>query len=604
MSKGMRSCAQGACWIAASLPKDSCTVQFSDAVVTMKKVMSWVVLAVIIMPLWGCGSLHVYNKEADALASAAKADYDASKITEALKAERVMLDALEKKEIEAFRKVTLAGRDIDLLSLLEESGTATGKTVDSGLIPRFNKLVDERLLKLAGSSNGANELIRNLRTAESAERAAMQKEKDKRSQLLTFHEKFALLPACSPAIADLKKNPTVDAIAEVIKDPDFKPSTIPASIAWTIPVKTFIEACAGLLESRGKVTAALTAFVTSELARATILAKTYQTALIDQQSEAKKAGKDLKKAMEELAAAQKAAAAEAKAVDLTCDDEKSTAGATTAAPITTGSVGEKKNELCATLAKLKNLGDSGIKVISEERIERINAILAAMSGTPPTTSQEATEPGLALLGATARLGQALQQYQTTGKLPALEPLLIEKQLATVQLAYATAGEEIAKTRVGLAEEFRDAVMLETDLLLKAKSTMAGLGKVPESNTPCTAETAVFCASMQSLLDNKVSQGSANRPGEPSYRIVYRSLALLSESYTVARDRQQTADLQMILTEYRESLLRSEAAIAAWNSLISTPIIQLKAYHAGGITAQDFAQLLQALGLVGIAWNVN
>ncbi|MDO9236469.1 MAG: hypothetical protein Q7U28_10635 [Aquabacterium sp.] len=577
----------------------------------MKKVTLWGVLAAVTMPLWGCGSLHLYDKEADTAANAAKADYDASKITEALKAGRAMLDALEKKEVEAFRKVTLAGRDIDLLSLLDESGTATGKTIDNGLIPRFNKLVDARLSELAGSPTGADILTRKLQEAKSAMRAATQQEKNARSQMLTFHEKFAFLPACSLPIADLEKNPTADAIAKVMKDPAFKPSTIPTSVAWGTPIKTLAATCARLLKSRGDMTAALTAAENGELARATILAKTYQTALKDQQAEAEKAGKDLKKASKELAAAQKAATAEAKAFDLTCDEQQPKAGAATAAVkatsatiAATGSVADKKNNLCEALAKLKNLGDSGVKVISEERIEKINGILAAMSGLPPATGQDATEPGLALLGATARFSQALQQYQSAGKLPALEPLLIEKQLATAQLAYSTAGEEIAKTRVSLAEESRDATLLEMDLLLKAKATMGGFGTVPASGTPCTTQTAVFCASMQHLQNAKALQRPADRSSEPANRMAYRSLALLSESYTVARDRQQTAELQMVLTEYGESLLRSEAAIAAWNSVISTPIDQLKAYHAGGVTPQDFAQLLQALGVVGIAVRVK
>ena len=146
------------------------------------------------------------------------------------------------------------------------------------------------------------------------------------------------------------------------------------------------------------------------------------------------------------------------------------------------------------------------------------------------------------------------------------------------------------------------MLLETDLLLQANATLGGYGKVPDSGTPCTAQTAVFCASMQGLMDNKAKL--ASRPGEPANRMAYRALALLSESYTVARDRQQTAELKMVLTEYRESLLRSEAALAAWNPVISTPIDQLKTYHAGGLTRQDFVQLLQALGVVGIAVNVK
>src|SRR4051812_2983638 len=102
--------------------------------------------------LMGCSSLHLYNSAADTSATSAKADYDASKITDSIKLSRAVLDALDAKEVEAFRSLNLAERDAALLSLLSESGTSEQRKVRNGFVARFNNQVDERLLLLTGKA--------------------------------------------------------------------------------------------------------------------------------------------------------------------------------------------------------------------------------------------------------------------------------------------------------------------------------------------------------------------------------------------------------------------------------------------------------------------
>ncbi|WP_332700166.1 hypothetical protein, partial [Halalkalibacter lacteus] len=76
---------------------------------------------------------------------------------------------------------------------------------------------------------------------------------------------------------------------------------------------------------------------------------------------------------------------------------------------------------------------------------------------------------------TSRFAQAWTQYQQAGKLPALEPLLIDKQLTTAQLAYAQAGVQLAESRVQYAQAYEDATLLEVRLLTKAKAEIGSLG---------------------------------------------------------------------------------------------------------------------------------
>lgn len=578
----------------------------------MRRLARWMPVGGLFFMLCGCGSLHLYNKEADVAATSAKEDYDASKITETLKAERTMLDALDAKEIEAFRKVTKAERNLELLSLVNESGRSKKRTTDNGLAARFNRLVDGRLAELLGRNVDALALLKSLDTAKRNLRDAELKEEKARNQLIAVHAKFASLPACNKDVAALKGDPNaVEAAAALIKDESFKPKQIPASSAWQIPVDNLGTSCTELRRAQDAMANTSLQKVTSgQLGRAITEAKTQKALLEDRQGKAKAAGAELKKAAADLVAAQKTVKNAGAEADLACTPPKpATSDATTGAPAAAAASGkqsdpDEKKQLCDVLDKLTQLGDYGVKVLSEERISRINTILEAMSGIEPSGGEPPLEPSLALLSSSSRFAQALRQYQQAGTLPALEPLLLEKQLASAQLAYAQAGEELAKARVGYAQEFADASLLEADLLLKAKSEIAALGPAPAAGTACANAAAVFCASMRQLLEDKKLAQTAGGAGESASRRAYRAMALLSESYSVARDRQQTAELKLIDADYRESLLRSEASLAAWNALISVPIDQLKAYHAGGVTPQDSAQLLQALGLIGIAVRIK
>ena len=577
--------------------------------------LQWLAVGGVILSLGGCGSLHLYNKEADVAATSAKEDYDASKITDALKAELAMLNALEAKEVEAFRKVTRAKRNLELLSLVNESGTSLKRTTDNGLVARFNRLVDERLLALSGPSVDPLKLSKSLDEAKRKLRDAELKEKMARSQLVMFHVRFNSMPACNDAVAALNGNSSAEAAAALTKDASFQPKNIPASVGWGTSIKNLGAGCTELLSARTAMAETLQMANSGQLARSIDEADTQERLLKNREDEAKAAGTALKKAAADLAAAQKSVKDAGAPVDLTCNGAKpATAGAGTevpavaatpvADPVEQADPVATKNALCAALAKLTQLGDFGIKVLSEERLSRINTILEAMSGLEPSAGETPLEPSLALLSASSRFAQALRQYQLAGTLPALEPLLIEKQLASAQFAYARAGEELAKARARYAQEFKDASFLEVDLLLRAKAELGSLGPAPATGTACTAATAVFCASMRQLLEDKALAQTAGGAGESANRRAYRAMALLSETYSVARDRQQTAELQLIDADYRDSQLRSEASIAAWNALISVPIDQLKAYHAGGVTPQETAQLLQALGVIGVAVRIK
>jgi hypothetical protein len=581
----------------------------------MQKLMRWTAVGGLVCTLTGCGSVHLYDKAADAAATSAKADYDASKITESIKAARAVHDALDAKEIEAFRAVTLAERDLELLSLIGDSGTSKPRTTGDGLVARFNRLADARLAELIGTGVSPLPAATALDDAKDKVFGTEMSEKTARTLLAIAQPAFASLPACDKSVSDLKDSDNPENAVTLLKNPNFKLKDFPTASAWTPLIQQVGAACNSVLIARRDLANAMAA-VGGQLGFAIKAADGQQASLVEAQTKAAAAGKELQSAAKALATAQKAAKDAGAPLDLTCYVTKAKAtapGVAASAPAGADKATEpgpaaKKNELCDALGKLVALNDFGIKVISEERLDQINAILLALGGTEPAATAPELETGLALISTTSRFAQALNQYQQAGKLPALEPLLIDKQMTTAQLAYAQAGVQLAKARVQYAQEYRDATQLEANLLLRAKAELGSLGPAPAKDAPCDAKTAVLCASMGQLLEDKKLAQTANGAGESARRTTYRALAYLSESYGVARERQRTAELRSIDADYREALIKSEASLASWNALLSVPIDQLKAYHSDGVTPQEAAsltaQLLQTLGVLGIAVRIK
>lgn len=582
----------------------------------MYKLLRWAAAGGLACTLMGCSSLHLYDSAADKAATSAKTDYDASKITDSIKLSRAVLDALDAKEIEAFRSVNLAERNAALLSLLSESGTAEKRTVDNGFVARFNKQVDERLALLTGNAENPSTLNYDLTSATTKLNDAADAEKRAREQLKDFSTAFAALPACNAEVAALKDSTDLSKAIELLKMPDLKPKNAVVQPTWVIHIRAVGDACSKLTEAR-KALDQRKNELGGQLNLAMRNTKAASDALKTRQDAAKDAAGKLKTATKALADAQKAVKGAMAVQDLKCDLSKPAAPDGAASAPAAAKEAEaadpaaKKNELCKVLAKLKGLEDFGIEAVSEERLAQINAILAAVSGETPPTAADKTqlEPGLVLISTTSRFAQAWTQYQQAGKLPALEPLLIDKELTTAQLGYSQAGVQLAESRVQYAQAYEDSTRAEVGLLTKAKAEIGSLGMAPNSGTSCdNKKPTVFCASVSELLDDKKLAKTAGNGGETANRRVYRALAFLSESYSVARNRQLEAELRLIDTEYRVALSKSEASLASWNALLSIPVDQLKAYHAEGIkpaeAASLTAQVVQALAAIGIAVRIK
>lgn len=555
----------------------------------------------------GCNSLHIYKKEADTAATAAKADYEAAKIGDRIKAQRAILATLEDREVAAARKMTLAQRNQTLLAFASNSelspvaATMAPKdkpqapTTLNGFAATFLAEVDKRLELLDGEpeKRAGDQLLevtwrKELSRAQQSQAAA-------RNQVAFVHADFNSLPACDAKLAALDGASDERPLVALVK-PDLAAKAKLFWPAMALYANKLGEGCASQLKAEEQLSK-LKAEPNHMLSNALIEQKRHIDASKATAEAAKQAKIDLTFAADELARTSKALKANNTMESFTCPEvDKSK-------PVPEPKPGDPaENRLCNALAKLDSLGSVGDKIVSEEKIARIGRVLQALSGVTPAAEDGSVDSALALIAATTRLQHALNQYHGAGKWPALEPLIIEKQLAEAQLASANARVVLDNARLGYHADLVAALRLEIDLLGQARSTLFGgfgTADIIRRKETCGKDNGKRCASYEALL-----RSTAFENGVPAERQAYRAMALLSESYSTARDRQTTAQIRLALSGYKQALIRSEEGLASWKAVLDTPIDMLRQYHGGGLTPEFITQALQTVGIFGIARGVK
>ena len=198
----------------------------------------------------GCSSLHLHNSANDQNATSAKADNDASNITDSIKPSRAVFDALDTKEVEAFRALNLAERNAALLSLLSESGTSANRTVNNGFMSRFNTRVNERRAQRTGPTQDARQSSLDLTKAMKAMGDAAESEGLARNAPRGFDAAFAALPHCRAEVAGLRDSTDLGMAQALLKRPDLKPKHEALAQSWLNGSKAVGDHCAILLRGQ------------------------------------------------------------------------------------------------------------------------------------------------------------------------------------------------------------------------------------------------------------------------------------------------------------------------------------------------------------------
>jgi len=558
----------------------------------------------------GCGSIHLHNEKSAATAKAAAEDFEASKFGEQLKSQRAILLSLEERDVEAFRKLTLVERDQTLLQLAANKEPAT---TNAGFAYRMLTVLDARLKVLDGDPVArAND---QAKAQEALQKLLVAKRKQANArQFLVFNDtRFGSIPACDEKIAALEK-PTADSLAAVVSE-DFRVAAKERFAKVNVWVVQLGEECRKELGLAAEVRGA-EADPGGALAGAISAYQDQKQSTDGNNAKAKIARANLTSAAKSLAKATKDSTAAQAMTDITCpapQDEGPAAQAPESVaevppPPAAGAAEQNDaaaspSQLCSALAELHKRGSVGKKIIAEEKIEKIGFVLQALSGiTPLPREGEEVDSSLALIAATTRLGHALRVYRQADEWPPLAPLIIEKQLAEAQLAAANALVALDNRRLAYRAEIVDALRGEINLLGKARTELFGVfggGDVILAEAPCTRKNARLCSSYEALL-----RDTRYEHGVPAERPAYRAMAQLSQAYSTARDRQQTAEVRLLLSGYQESLILSEQALASWSAVLVTPIDLLRQYHAGGIKPSDIAPLLQTFGIFTIAGRID
>lgn len=163
----------------------------------------------------------------------------------------------------------------------------------------------------------------------------------------------------------------------------------------------------------------------------------------------------------------------------------------------------------------------------------------------------------------------------------LVPLVFEQERVRIEIIRAERVLERGKKRVELFARQRDALLSEATRLVDASNSLdTSSGKDPKKL-------------VQDLLGTTAAKGP-----------LVHALLVWSESIAIDKLREEEIEVALISLDHEQALDASEFALALWKHMIATPLEELVGYHASGIKSQDIANLINAVGLAGIAIGVN
>jgi hypothetical protein len=244
------------------------------------------------------------------------------------------------------------------------------------------------------------------------------------------------------------------------------------------------------------------------------------------------------------------------------------------------------------LADFDVLGAAGQIAALQEQLDALNAILEALT-KGVDSSKPATDPSQQTVLRIASFLPALEKrIGTAYRYPGVAPLLLAAEHLRLQLAAAQQTLGTQRSRLNLLRKKLDAMATEMTLLNTASRWMTGVDTLldQKSKNPCK-RTAAFVVDYSGWSPNCREQ-------------VVAGLLLYADSWTVGRLPQHEIDHLLIGLRHAASVDASENALLQWQNLIGVPLAQLVAFHKGGITSEDLANLINAIGLGGIAVGVN
>jgi hypothetical protein len=246
---------------------------------------------------------------------------------------------------------------------------------------------------------------------------------------------------------------------------------------------------------------------------------------------------------------------------------------------------EQANRVLAILDQAGTVNQAGgAHLLATERLEHLEALVAAIAGQPPGDNAKLTHDELvsvAIIRDIPSLAAEADKALKEAKKPRLVPLLAAIDYQKLVLGQVEAEEKTTEKELLAARNRLDALRNETMALVSVLR--------PIQSHPNWSESSI--ASLDKGLPAKEK------------RLLYAALATYSDEVKQQRIDAAVWQVRERTAVYERTLVISKYSAAKWDSLMDLMAKVLADYHAAGIKTSDVTEFFKALGLVGIAVGV-
>jgi len=218
--------------------------------------------------------------------------------------------------------------------------------------------------------------------------------------------------------------------------------------------------------------------------------------------------------------------------------------------------------------------------IKTDVLETILSNTSALSGDPKAAAAKPTQQLLAIVQTYPDVAGRFK----AADVPSVNVLLLELAIQRLHYRRLQADRDTKKDVVAIRKLQRDAYADSTAAWIRV---LDGVMRVSDLDA--------------SLKANVAEAFNSAKPIDREH------LAEVLVGYAVAKlsteDRMNVLNSKLRDRYRAQSLEMTEIAIGTWNDLIRAPLSEITAYHEGGITSEELARLVNALGIMAIAVGV-
>ncbi|HET6420794.1 MAG TPA: hypothetical protein VFG19_11590 [Geobacteraceae bacterium] len=244
-----------------------------------------------------------------------------------------------------------------------------------------------------------------------------------------------------------------------------------------------------------------------------------------------------------------------------------------------------KNLTKALEALEKAQGAVGLEVLAEEKVKRLDEVIAAIADNNVDTAQWSADlkKSVAIAGAIPALADSTEKALADAQAPRLAPLVIVRQHYQELVTEANEVKTVLDNRVNISRKLVTAYIDEGRLLDEIR---IGL----EQNHP-------------SWLNQSFVEVSKKIKPEEKFEFYEMVGKYFGDAAKLQAD-EKVLEYQRLSTFYDEDFIRSKHAVVMWQNMVEGIASVLAQYHSSGIKADELARFIEAAGIISIGVGVN